>query len=61
MRPEYCEAVDEDTPCICGATKEGKDPVRGFCQARRNYPRPVPLVQIILIDKRTGDIVASTR
>jgi hypothetical protein len=61
MRPEYCEAVDEDTPCICGATKEGKDPVRGVCQARRNYPKPQALVEIVLTDRDTGEIVARTR
>lgn len=61
MRPAYCEAIDEDTPCICGATKEGADPVRGVCQARRSGPKPQPLVHIVLIDKVTGEVVASTR
>lgn len=59
MRPDYCEAIDEDTPCVCGATKEGKDPVRGVCQARNNGPKPMPLVEIILIDKRTGKPVSN--
>lgn len=60
-RPTYCEAIDEDTPCICGATKEGKDPVRGVCQAMRTGPKPRALVQIVLIHRDTGEIVASTR
>lgn len=57
MRPEYCEAVDEDTPCICGATKDGKDPVRGVCQARRMYPKPEPLVRLVLTHRDTGEII----
>lgn len=57
MRPKYCEAEGEDDPCICGATKEGKDPVRGVCQARYPYPKPEPLVRLVLIDKETGEIV----
>ena len=70
-RPNYCPDLDADDlvfpigphrPCpACGATIEGKDPVRGACQARFNGPRPRPLVQLVLIDKRTGEIVASTR
>lgn len=71
MRPDYCPDLDADDllfpvgphrPCpACGATIEGKDPVRGVCQARHSGPRPAALVQIVLIEKRTGDIVASTR
>jgi hypothetical protein len=61
MRPKYCQAVDEDTPCICGATKEGKDPVRGVCQALRNGPEPRALVELVLIDRDTGAVVARTR
>ena len=70
MRPEYCGVTDADDlafpvgphrPCpACGATLEGKDPVRGVCQARKPYPRPEPLVHLVLIDKATGEIVAST-
>lgn len=60
-RPQYCLAVDEQTPCACGATVEGKDPVRGICQARRNYPAPTPLVELVLIDKDSGEIVARSR
>jgi hypothetical protein len=51
MRPDYCLAIEEDTPCACGATKEGKDPVRGVCQARHPYPKPTPYIEVILIDK----------
>lgn len=58
--PKWCLAVDEETPCACGATKEGNDPVRGVCQARMNRPKPEPLVYLVLIDKRSGEIVAST-
>ncbi len=61
MRPNYCEAIDEETPCICGATKEGNDPVRGVCQARYNGRKPQSLLQLVLLDKDTGEIVASTR
>lgn len=59
MRPKYCEAPPEETglPCICGATVEGKDPVRGVCQARYCWPKPEPLVRLVLIDKETGEIV----
>lgn len=68
VRPDYCEADADDLafpigphrPCVCGATVSGKDPVRGVCQARHNRPKPQPLVQIVLIDKETGEIVAST-
>jgi hypothetical protein len=70
MRPDYCPDLDADDlafpigphrPCpACGATIEGKDPVRGVCQARFNGPKPRPLARLVLIDKRTGDIVAST-
>ena len=70
-RPNYCPDLDADDLVFtigphrpypaCGATIEGKDPVRGACQARFNGPRPRPLVQLVLIDKRTGEIVASTR
>lgn len=71
MRPEYCPDLDADDlvfpigphrPCpACGATIEGKDPVRGVCQARNNGPRPQPLVELVLIDKRSGEIVARTQ
>lgn len=61
-RPEYCPCKDETPdPCpACGATESGNDPVRGVCQARRGYRRESDL-QLVLIDKQTGDIVASTR
>ena len=64
-RPEYCEALDEDEfpdePCpACGATVAGNDKVRGICQALKNRPRPQPLIHIVLIDKRTEEIVAAT-
>lgn len=71
MRPKYCPDLDADDlafpigphrPCpACGATVEGNDPVRGVCQALYNGPKPKSLVQIILTDKNTGEIVASTR
>ncbi len=71
MRPEYCPDLDADNlvfpvgphrPCpACGATVSGRDPVRGVCQASRNGPRPRALVQIVLLDKDTGEVVASTR
>jgi hypothetical protein len=66
MRPEYCMIPDEplpgsEGPCRgCGATASGNDPVRGMCQARNTGYPPVALLDIVLIDKRTGNIVAST-
>ncbi len=67
MRPEYCPPLDADDlvfpigphrPCpACGATVEGKDPVRGVCQARHPYPRSEPLVRFILTDRDTGEII----
>lgn len=55
VRPEYCEAIDEDTPCVCGATKEGNDLVRGVCQARIPQSRPEPYLRIILTHRDTGE------
>lgn len=66
MRPEYCMIPDEplpgsEGPCPgCGATASGNDPVRGVCQARRSGYPPTALVDLVLIDKRTGKIAAST-
>ncbi len=59
MRPKYCEAPPEESglPCICGATVEGKDPVRGVCQALHNYPKPVPLVRLVLVHRDTGELI----
>lgn len=65
-RPEYCVIPDEgqpewDQPCPgCGATQDGNDPVRGVCQARHNGPPPRSLLDFVLVDKRTGEVVAST-
>jgi len=61
-RPDYCPCENETPdPCpACGATVSGNDPVRGVCQARKGY-RHDPGVQLVLIDKRTGEVVASTR
>ena len=63
MRPDYCPCrTDELDPVCpaCGATVEGTDPVGGVCQARYGA-RPEPLVHLVLIDKRTGEIVGETR
>lgn len=61
MRPRYCPCEDETPdPCPeCGATVSGKDPVRGVCQATHGYKRK-PDVYLVLIDKHTGEVVAST-
>lgn len=61
MRPRYCPCRDEsEDPCpACGATVSGNDPVRGVCQATHGF-EPEPLVSLVLIDKHTGEIVAST-
>lgn len=59
QRPDYCpDDLSEGTPCPrCGATEDGNDQVRGVCQARFSGPEPKPLVRVVLIDKRTGQIV----
>jgi hypothetical protein len=44
--PEYCLAVDECTPCACGATPE-----RGICRARKNGPAPQPLVEVVMVPR----------
>jgi hypothetical protein len=61
-RPEFCPCENETPdPCpACGATVSGDDDVRGVCQAKRGYRREAD-VRLVLIDKQTGDIVASTR
>lgn len=57
-RPEYCPCKDETVdPCpSCGATVSGKDRVGGVCQARHGHRRE-PLVRLVLIDRRTGQVV----
>lgn len=60
-QPDYCPDMREEKDCsACGATLSGNDPVRGVCQARFNGPAPRPLLYLVLLDKRTGEIVAST-
>lgn len=62
MRPDYCEADADDLsfpigphrPCICGATVDGKDRVRGICQAKHNGPKPEPLVRLVVVHRDTG-------
>ena len=57
MRSQLCcpdLKEDEDCPA-CGATPE-----HGVCQAINNGPKPYSLVKLVLIDKRTGKIVAET-
>lgn len=66
-RPDYCGVVDADDlafpigphrPCpACGATVEGKDPVRGVCQAQSPYPKPEPLVRLVLTHRDTGELI----
>ena len=56
---EWCEAGDDENPndpCpACGATIKGDDKVRGVCQAWRNRPKPMPYLQIIVVDKYPTD------
>lgn len=61
-RIEYCPCKDDTVnPCpACGATVEGKDKVHGVCQARHHYREP-SYIQLVLIDKTTNAVVASTR
>lgn len=60
--PMYCPCQDDEpaTCPACGATVSGNDPFEGRCQARHQGPEPRALVNLVLIDKRTGEIVAST-
>ncbi len=61
-RIEFCPCYDDvPDPCpACGATVAGNDPVRGVCQAMKARPRQ-PDVMLVLVDKESGEIVASTR
>jgi hypothetical protein len=65
MQLDYCALPDEgepgwDQPCpACGATIEGNDPVRGICQSRFNRGPPRPILFLQLVDKQTGEVVAS--
>ena len=61
-RPDYCPCENDlPDPCpACGATIAGNDPVRGCCQARHNCYPPRSLLDFVLIDKGSGEIVAST-
>lgn len=58
MRPKYCPCREEmPDPCpACGATVDGKDPVRGVCQATHGYQRARE-VELVLVDKQTGERV----
>lgn len=62
MRPEYCPCKEETPdPCpACGATVSGNDPVNGVCQARQMRSPPVPFLSLVLVDKNSGEVVAST-
>lgn len=59
-RPLYCLAEQGDPCPACGATESGDDPVRGRCQAIHLRPPPEPLVRLVLIDKRTGQVFGET-
>lgn len=64
MRPYYCPCEDElPDPCpACGATVSGNDPVRGVCQSlSMKAERRLSPVELVLIDRDTGEVVASTR
>lgn len=56
-RPEYCPDPLPDPCPLCGATEGGDDAVNGVCQALRSGPMPGPLVDLVLIDKKTGKIL----
>lgn len=62
MRPDYCPCENEmPDPCpVCGATVDGVG-MKGVCKALFQRRRPESLVQIVLIDRRDGKVVASTR
>lgn len=57
-KPLYCPCKeDSPDPCpACGATASGDDPVHGVCQAIRGYRAPED-VQLVLINKKTGEVV----
>lgn len=60
-RPEYCHSNPVPDPCpLCGATVSGDDPVHGVCQARNTRPRPQSILDFVLVDRESGEIVAST-
>lgn len=55
-RPDYCpDDLKEDEICpACGAdaAKSGD-----YCRARYRGARPRPLIELVLIDRRTGEVV----
>ena len=60
--PEFCPCESESPePCpACGATIDGKDPVRGICQATRGKkPDTSHLPRFIVIEKNPGIKVRS--
>jgi len=61
MRPDYCPCENEQPdPCpACGATASGNDPVHGVCQSRFNRSAPKPFLDLVLVDKQSGEVVAS--
>ena len=58
-KPNYCPCENESlTPCpACGATVSGNDPVRGVCQAKHGVKPDAPSVIVVLINRRTGEII----
>ena len=58
-RPNYCPCENETPdPCpACGATVDGKDSVRGVCQARYMSRPPSGYPRLVLTDRDTGEIV----
>lgn len=60
-RPKYCPCKNErPDPCpACGATVEGNDAVHGVCQAINQYGPPEEYLSLVLLDKESGEIVAS--
>ena len=51
--PDYCpDDLDPNKDCpACG------EPPNGICKAKHNRPRHKPLVEIVLTDKKTGEII----
>jgi len=57
-RPEYCETDESQDPCkACGATLSGNDRAKGVCQARNPFPKPQPLLYLVLRDRDTGKLI----
>lgn len=58
-RPDYCPCGNDEPPVCpaCGATIEPGP--NDTCRARHNGPPPTAYLDLVLIDKRSNEVVAS--